>query len=65
MDLEAKLAARGEDYSGSSGTEASGVGGGTSGAQDSSRRLPKGPAKAVLLGHRGPITSVTVHPIYR
>jgi platelet-activating factor acetylhydrolase IB subunit alpha len=29
-----------------------------------SRILPRAPAKAVLNGHRGPITCVTFHPIY-
>ena len=29
-----------------------------------SRILPRAPAKAVLTGHRGPITCVTFHPIY-
>ena len=65
MELEAKVAAKGEEYSASNpGVDSSSAGGG-SGAHDTSRRLPKGPARAVLPGHRGPITSVTVHPVYR
>lgn len=67
MDLEAKIAAKGEDYSGkgdgNNGNDSSSSS--SSSAQDTSRRLPKGPARAVLPGHRGPITSVAVHPVYR
>ena len=29
-----------------------------------SRMLPRAPAKAILSGHRGPITCVTFHPVY-
>ena len=56
MDLEAKVALKGDDSGGSSRPGNS---------QDNSRRLPKGPARAVLAGHRGPITSVAVHPVFR
>lgn len=29
-----------------------------------SKALPKGPPKSTLCGHRGPVTTVTIHPIY-
>lgn len=32
---------------------------------DDSKLLPKGPPKSTLSGHRGPITSVSLHPVYR
>lgn len=30
-----------------------------------SKQFPKAPARALLSGHRGPITSVAIHPKYR
>ena len=36
-----------------------------SGSSTSQRGLPKGPTpKYVLSGHRGPVTSVAIHPVY-
>lgn len=64
MDLEAKLAAKGGDYSADSSSN-SALRSGAGLGQDPSRRLPKGPARAVLAGHRGPVSSVAVHPVYR
>lgn len=29
-----------------------------------SRIIPRGPARATLSGHRGPVTAVTIHPVY-
>ena len=56
MELEGKLAAKSEHGQLSNSS--------SEGGQDS-RRLPRGPAKGVLSGHRGPINSVSVHPVYR
>ena len=33
--------------------------------REDSKLLPKGPPKATMSGHRGPITSVASHPVYR
>ena len=32
---------------------------------EDSKLLPKGPPRSTLSGHRGPVTSVAIHPIYR
>jgi len=37
---------------------------GESGTSDS-RGIPKAPARAVLSGHRAPVTCVAIHPVYR
>jgi hypothetical protein len=59
MDLEAQLKAAGESSVGGVMSRPGGAGGGDS------RMIPRGPARARLSGHRGPITSVCTHPIYR
>jgi platelet-activating factor acetylhydrolase IB subunit alpha len=56
MELEAKLAAAGTAPSARLGGVAAG---------DSSRMIPKAPARSKLSGHRGPITCVATHPVYR
>ena len=65
LELEAKVAARGEDYSRGADSSVGASTGVGSGPQEATRRLPKAPARAVLSGHRAPITAVAVHPVYR
>lgn len=58
MDLEARLDQAQEDLK-------SGVRPGREkGAAGSERILPRAPAKAVLAGHRNPVTCVALHPLY-
>lgn len=58
MDLEARLEQAQEDLkSGSRPGKDSRLGG-------ADRVLPRAPAKAVLSGHRNPITCVALHPLY-
>lgn len=58
MDLEARLDQAQEDLK-------SGVRPGREkGAPGSERILPRAPAKAVLAGHRNPVTCVALHPLY-
>ena len=35
------------------------------GGTSDSRGIPKAPAKAILSGHRAPVTCIAVHPVYR
>lgn len=49
---------------GSVGKDSGGNGGATPGSNDSSRMLPRGPAKYSLEGHRAPITVVVTHPVF-
>ena len=58
MELEAKLSTLQD-------TTLKGAGVNGSGNSSDSRQIPKGPARATLCGHRAPVTSVAVHPIYR
>lgn len=59
MDLEARLDQAQEDLKSGvrPGRERNGAGG-------SDRILPRAPAKAVLAGHRNPVTCVALHPLY-
>lgn len=63
LDLESQLAAAKESAAapkpgaGLADSE-NGIGG------EGFRGLPKAPAKSILSGHRGPVTCVTVHPVY-
>jgi platelet-activating factor acetylhydrolase IB subunit alpha len=55
LELEAKL-----------GSQGNGEGPGRSnGPREDSKLLPKGPPRATMSGHRGAITSVASHPVYR
>lgn len=56
MDLEAQLASA--HISGPASSD------GTNSVSHDSRMLPQGPAKSTLVGHRAPVTSITVHPVY-
>jgi hypothetical protein len=67
MELEAKIASgegSGFPRGGGAGDEASGAPGGGPGGRDS-RMIPKPPARATLTGHRGTVSSVATHPVYR
>lgn len=57
MELESKLAAAAEAPS------LTRPGGAVGGAD--SRMIPKAPARSCLSGHRGAITCVATHPVYR
>ncbi|CAM9662975.1 unnamed protein product [Ascophyllum nodosum] len=57
MDLEARLEQALEDLR-------SGVRPGRERGVGNDRVLPRGPAKATLVGHRNPITCVSLHPVY-
>lgn len=37
----------------------------SSSSSSENRNLPRGPAKALLSGHRAPVTAVAAHPKYR
>ncbi|CAN0429711.1 unnamed protein product, partial [Hapterophycus canaliculatus] len=57
MDLEARLDQALEDLK-------SGVRPGREKGGNLDRVLPRAPAKAVLAGHRNPVTCVALHPLY-
>lgn len=60
MDLEARLDQAQEDLK--SGVRPGREKNGGAGSDD--RILPRAPAKAVLAGHRNPVTCVALHPLY-
>lgn len=57
MDLEARLEQAQQDLK-------SGVRPGREKGGAGDRALPRAPAKAVLSGHRNPVTCVALHPLY-
>lgn len=57
MDLEARLDQAHQDLK-------SGVRPGRDKAMADDRALPRAPAKAVLTGHRNPLTCIALHPLY-
>jgi platelet-activating factor acetylhydrolase IB subunit alpha len=54
LELEGKLSAVGDSNDGRSHAP-----------REDSKLLPKGPPRSTMSGHRGPITSVAAHPVYR